>query len=148
MPHPKTVLFLHGLESGPHGSKYLALCDAGHTVIAPDCRGMSLCARVETAVPIMLEKRPFVVGSSYGGLTPGMVLCAPALERAEEPNTDPSELQRVAPTIIVHGTDDDVIPIEVSRRYASRTGATLIEVDDGHRLAHSVRSILDSLDRL
>jgi alpha-beta hydrolase superfamily lysophospholipase len=121
---------------------------------------MSLRARVETAVPIMRDRRPFVVGSSYGGLTavlaamradvalPGVVLCAPALERAEEPNTDPAELQRVAPTIIIHGTEDDVIPIDVSRRYASRTGATLIEVQDGHRLARSLPRILGALDEL
>jgi len=156
----RRVLFCHGLESGPHGSKYQALCDAGHDVIAPDCRGLSLRERVDVVVPILKELRPYVVGSSYGGITavlagmhagvdlPRLVLCAPALERQEEPNTDPGKLRLVGPTIIIHGIEDDVIPIDVSRRYALRTGARLVEVADGHRLAGSQAEILAALASL
>lgn len=36
------VLFLHGKESGPHGSKYVALKDAGHQVTSPDLTGLDL----------------------------------------------------------------------------------------------------------
>jgi pimeloyl-ACP methyl ester carboxylesterase len=153
------VLFCHGLESGPVGSKYQALVDAGYEVIAPDCRGMTLKERVAVIAPILKEFRPYVVGSSYGGITavlagmeagvqlPGLVLCAPALERQEEPN-DPSTLALVGPTVIVHGVEDAVIPIEVSRRYAARTGAKLVEVADGHRLENSMGAILSALSSL
>jgi pimeloyl-ACP methyl ester carboxylesterase len=156
----REVLFCHGLESGPQGSKYRALCDAGYQVIAPDCRGKSLRERVDIVVPLMRELRPYVVGSSYGGITavlagmragvelPGIVLCAPALERDEEPNTDPTTLALVGPTIIIHGVQDDVIPIDVSRRYAARTGAKLIEVHDGHRLENSRAAIVEAFASL
>lgn len=121
---------------------------------------MALKERVEVVAPLLKEFRPYVVGSSYGGITtvlaamaagvtlPGIVLCAPALERAEEPNTSPETLALVGPTVIIHGTEDDVIPIEVSRRYAARTGATLIEVKDGHRLEASRDLILEAVRSL
>lgn len=155
----KTVLFLHGLESGPHGSKYNTLADAGYNVIAPDCRGNSLKERVDRIIPF-LKDRPYVVGSSYGGLTavlagmaagvrlPGLVLCAPALERNEVPSPGAENLTLVGPTIIIHGTLDDVIPIDVSKRYCARTGATLREVCDDHRLNESSEAILRALAEL
>lgn len=160
MGNTKSVLFCHGLESGPHGSKYRALVDAGYNVLAPDCRGMNLKQRVALVADILKVERPFVVGSSYGGITailaavtagvtlPGLVLCAPALEREEEPNTDPGSLPLVGPTVIVHGVSDEVIPLGVSESYASRTGATLVRVQDGHRLENSVPEILNALRSL
>jgi pimeloyl-ACP methyl ester carboxylesterase len=43
------------------------------------------------------------------------------------------------PTTIVHGTEDDRVPIELSRRYAAENpGVTLIEVHDGHALLESL----------
>ena len=150
------VLFCHGLESAPHGGKYQALCEWGFEVFAPDCRGMNLQERVDLVSSIISEY-PYVVGSSYGGITAvlaamkaqvelrGLVLCAPALERAEEPNTDPSKLLRVGPTVIIHGVHDDMIPMEVSERYASRTGANLVKVDDDHRLDKSMGCIRQAL---
>lgn len=160
MPQRRALLFCHGLESGPHGSKYQALCDAGHQVIAPDCRALSLRERVDIVVPLIRELKPYVVGSSYGGLTavlaamragvelPGVVLCAPALERAEPPNEDPNTLALVGPTVIIHGIEDEIVSVEVSQRYASRTGATLVEVHDGHRLENSRAKILEALASL
>ena len=151
--HP--VLFCHGLESGPHGSKYQALMAAGFEPIAPDCRGKDLAERVALVTELLAEHRPVVIGSSYGGITavlaaeragvelPGMILCAPALELAEPPNDAPHALRALCPTTIVHGLRDDVVPIEVSRRFAARTGATLIEVDDDHRLSASREVIVE-----
>lgn len=154
------VLFCHGLESGPHGSKYFALHKAGYEVLAPDCTGMVLKKRIAVYAPIMKDQRPFVVGSSYGGLAavlaaqeagvelPGLVLCAPALERIEPPNTDPTLLPRVGRTTIIHGVADDVVSIMGSRRYAFRTGTDLVEVEDGHRLNKSTDIILAELAKL
>jgi hypothetical protein len=46
------------------------------------------------------------------------------------------------PTRIVHGTRDEVVPVETSRRYAAaRPHVTLHEVDDDHGLLASVDAI-------
>jgi hypothetical protein len=43
------------------------------------------------------------------------------------------------PTLIIHGTRDVIVPIEMSRRYAaSRPNVDLIEVDDDHLLQSSL----------
>lgn len=153
------ILFCHGLESGPHGSKYRALSEAGFDVYAPDCRGKNLSERVEL-VSLLLHTGLVVVGSSYGGITAvlaamrtcvklrGVVLCAPALERRESPNSSPERLYVAAPTVIVHGKLDDMIPIKVSQRFAVRTGARLVEVDDGHRLSDSIDTIIQQVKGL
>lgn len=153
------VLFCHGLESEPHGSKYQALRNAGFNVDAPDFRGKNLAERVAILKPL-LEDDLLVVGSSYGGITAvlaamqtscrlrGLVLCAPALERKEPPNLSPDELQVTAPTIIVHGTQDYVVPVEVSRRFAQKSGVSLIETPDGHRLHDSLGQIVQAVNSL
>lgn len=48
------------------------------------------------------------------------------------------------PTIIIHGTLDEVVPIEVSRSYvATREHVRLIEVEDEHRLVDHVDVIVE-----
>jgi len=42
----------------------------------------------------------------------------------------------------VHGVHDEVIPIEVSRRFAREHSATLVEVDDGHSLSESLPKLI------
>ncbi len=151
-------IFCHGLESGPHGRKFQALRSAGIPVESPDFQGMVLAQRVEKLVPILCQstERVLLIGSSYGGITAvaasmqvaklgadkganigGLLLLAPALERDEPPASDSGELEAVAPTVIIHGRHDEIIPLEVSQRFARRVGAVLIEVEDDHRLAHS-----------
>jgi len=50
------------------------------------------------------------------------------------------------PTRIVHGTRDDVVPIELSRRYERDRGhVRLIEVDDDHRLQGSLDRVTAEL---
>lgn len=149
------VLFCHGLETGPFGRKYAALVQAGFEVESPDCQGMSLLQRVKVVMPLM-QHVSIVVGSSFGGAVAvlasmragirlkGIVLCAPALDRVEEP----AQLHAVAPTIILHGLSDDVVPIEVSRRYAQRTGVELIELQDDHRLSRSDPVMIQAVRRL
>jgi uncharacterized protein len=47
-----------------------------------------------------------------------------------------SKLQKPVPTLILHGRNDDVIPIQASRDYASqRSWVTLIELNSDHSLA-------------
>jgi pimeloyl-ACP methyl ester carboxylesterase len=52
------------------------------------------------------------------------------------------------PTLIVHGTNDETVPIEHARRFArGRTNVEMIEVDDGHELIASLPRILAESDR-
>jgi pimeloyl-ACP methyl ester carboxylesterase len=159
-----TLLFCHGLETGPHGRKFHALVSAGFEVEAPDCRGEDLAARVTRLRRAIVEspEPPLVVGSSFGGIAgllaallsegegvhvPGLVLCAPALQVPRPPSLDIA-LACPAATIIVHGQNDEVIPIDVSRRFARSHGAELVEVDDDHSLASSHTEILEAIGRL
>ncbi len=49
------------------------------------------------------------------------------------------------PTVLIHGTRDEVVPIEVSRAYAAtRPHVSLIEVDDEHRLIEHVHVIVEA----
>ncbi|TNE51226.1 MAG: alpha/beta hydrolase [Deltaproteobacteria bacterium] len=153
-----SLLFCHGLESGPHGRKYHALCDAGLAVESPDFQGMVLAERVKKLVQLLQARQEpqFLVGSSYGGITAvlasmqlveqgvpigGILLLAPALS-IDEPPASQTELRAVAPTTLIHGRRDDVVPLQVSRDYAAQQGVTLIEVEDDHRLAGSLERIV------
>ncbi|RMH43414.1 MAG: alpha/beta fold hydrolase [Deltaproteobacteria bacterium] len=152
---PARIVFCHGLESGPRGRKTEALRAAGFTVEAPDCRGADLATRADQIVEVLrADPRPaVVVGSSYGGAAallaaaraPGrvaeLVLCAPALA-ALGPIPPPP-----VPTTILHGTRDDVCPIEASRALARHDGVDLVEVDDDHRLAGSLDRLVDVVRR-
>lgn len=156
------VLFCHGLESGPWGRKSIALRDAGLEVIAPDGRGQDLAARVDAIAQAIADApaAPLVVGSSFGGIAGlvaaivadargarvrGLVLLAPALFVPAPPILGDRPLRPPAPTLILHGTRDDICPIEVSRRFAAEHGARLIEVDDDHRLVGSLPRIVDAV---
>ena len=104
------IIFAHGLEGSPNGSKIRALREAGFEVIAPDFQGMALAERVDLLQQICEEHReakPVLAGSSYGGLTAslvamrmpdafrGLLLCAPALHLDEPPVSEDTIL--VAP---------------------------------------------------
>ena len=52
------------------------------------------------------------------------------------------------PTLIVHGVNDDVVPVDHSRRFAAgKRHVRLVEVDDDHELAASIPRILEESDR-
>ena len=152
-----SVIFLHGLESGPHGSKYQALGAAGWTVTAPDCEGVAdVQDRVKSALEALeAAKGPVViVGSSFGGLaavllycevagTPlaekvvGCVLCAPALHRGEADAIPGMHTN----TLILHGREDDIVPLSSSLVFAGKHDLSVIETDDGHRLLRCVEAV-------
>ena len=94
------IIFAHGLEGTPNGSKIQALRASGFEVLAPDFQGMVLSERVALLEKICEQhanKKPILAGSSYGGLTAaiiamrmphqftGLLLCAPALHLKEDP---------------------------------------------------------------
>jgi alpha-beta hydrolase superfamily lysophospholipase len=52
------------------------------------------------------------------------------------------------PTLILHGTKDDSVPIDHTRRFAAgRPNVTVIELDDGHELVASLPRLLEETDR-
>jgi predicted alpha/beta hydrolase family esterase len=51
--------------------------------------------------------------------------------------SDPKAFAAVQPplddrNVVVHGTEDDVVPVELSRSYAERSGCELVELDADH----------------
>lgn len=150
------LLFLHGLESGPHGNKYLALKKNFGEILSPDCSGVSDPQQRLQIILTCIEQEdgPFLlIGSSMGGLMAllvqrvipdriaGMLLCAPALHR---PAAEYLTAENLPPTIILHGRQDAVVPIEASREF----GVPLLEVDDDHSLKDSLPIIITEVIKL
>ncbi len=158
----RPILFAHGLEGHPEGRKPTAMRAAGLDVTAPDGRKRPLAERVELLVSALRQlEDPVLVGSSYGGLAmlsiardhpeafTGLVLCAPALTWNEPPAGPPEELVAPPRTVVIHGSDDDVIPIDVSRQLVARSpDARLIEREDGHRLVGSLDVLVEVVREL
>lgn len=69
----------------------------------------------------------------------GFALCEDALRHPAFPEVP-------CPTLLVHGTRDEVVPIDQSRAYAaSRPNVHLVEVDDDHGLVASLDRIGDEV---
>jgi pimeloyl-ACP methyl ester carboxylesterase len=162
----KKVIFAHGLEAGPVGTKSIALQAAGLDPIVPDGRGKQLAARIADLEAILDEHPDAVLtGSSYGALAAlavvdrgrrpsALVLVAPALILREDPVSSPGALCVPAgiPCVVLHGTRDRVVPIDASRSHLARSPhVRLVEVDDDHRLSAStgifVREVLELASR-
>ena len=141
-------MFLHGLESGPHGAKWEILSQKYDGVLAPDCRGLLDVEDRVTKCLRELRSPAYLVGSSFGGLVAGLIatrhpqlvrgllLAAPAFHKDEASEIDLLKM----PLFIIHGVNDKVVPVEYSRLFQKRQDpmtSLLVEVDDGHRLQHS-----------
>ena len=151
-----TVVFSHGKESGPWGSKITAMAAAVHDlkigVESIDYRGIDdPAARVakllDTAVSLMA---PLVlVGSSMGGHVSaaaatrakarGLFLLAPAFYVPGFEAYTPEDVS--CPTVIVHGWRDDIVPVDNSIRWAREHGAALHVLDSDHRLEDKIEEI-------
>lgn len=155
-----TVVFSHGKESGPWGSKITAMADVvrdlGRAVESVDYRGMDDPAdRVSKLVEVGLRLQgPLVlVGSSMGGhvsaaaaarLKPqGLFLLAPAFYMAGYEQFTPQDVG--CPTAIVHGWHDDIVPVENGIRWAREHGATLHVLESDHRLENQIGAICNLL---
>lgn len=149
MTEQDEIYFFHGLESGPVGTKSTHL-EEFFEVNAPDFRDMDIWERLEKAERITAGADDLVVvGSSYGGLLAallyskhperfrGYVLMAPALARQAADNIE----RMPENAVVIHGVDDEVVPIEAVRDVCAGYGLQIDAVDDDHRLH-------DSLDRM
>ena len=155
-----TVIFSHGQESGPWGTKIRAMAELaremGCTADSIDYQGITdPTERVEKCVRECagVNDRLILVGSSMGGHVAtaaaeklgaaGLFVLAPAyfMEGYEDLTPKPPSM----PICIVHGWHDDVVPVENSIRYARDCGATLHIVDGDHRLTGNIGEINEYL---
>lgn len=144
------VFFNHGKESGPWGDKITRLAEvarqAGYTVQSIDYTGiMDADARIQKLqTSDAAHARPLIlVGSSMGSyvaaaasasLRPvGLFLLAPAFYLPDFPLQEP--VPHADHITLIHGWNDELIPIENSVRYAHKFKATLHLVDSDHRLS-------------
>ena len=144
----RLVVFAHGKESGPWGTKITHLAEVakrrGYAVSSPD---YSFTMDPRARVTHLLSLKPaatrtlVLVGSSMGGYVSAMAcpalapqalfLMAPALYYEgwdEEPQGIP------ALTTVVHGWRDDIVPPERGQRFAARHRAALHLLDADHGL--------------
>ena len=57
------------------------------------------------------------------------------------------QLQRPVPTLILHGLNDEVIPIQASRHYASRPWVELVELNSDHTLTDVMPTIGEAIQK-
>ena len=155
-----TVIFSHGQESGPWGTKIRAMAelvkDLGYAADSIDYQGIAdPTERVEKCVRECagIDDDIVLVGSSMGGHVAtaaaaqvgaaGLFVLAPAyfMEGYEELTPPPPEM----PICIVHGWHDEIVPVDNSIRYARNCGATLHLVDGDHRLTANLGEINEYL---
>jgi alpha-beta hydrolase superfamily lysophospholipase len=154
------VYFSHGQESGPWGTKIKVMAEVVREL---GCRAESIdyqgiadpTERVEKLVACCdgVTEPLVLVGSSMGGHVAtaaaarvkavGLFVLAPAFYmEGYEHLTPPAP---AIPITIVHGWDDDIVPVENSIKFAKACNATLHLVDGGHRLTANLDEITDYL---
>lgn len=151
-----TVVFSHGMESGPWGSKITAMAavarELGCAVVSVDFQGIDdPRVRVDKLIAVgrTLSGAVALVGSSMGGHVSaaaarplqarGLFLLAPAFYMPGYEAFTP--LDPGCPAAIVHGWSDDIVPIENSIRWAREHRAALHIVDSDHRLQNRIAEI-------
>ncbi len=150
---PRRLLYLHGLESNSQTRKATLLRALYPDLIVPDFHG-SLEERMRQLAPILGRASNWtLIGSSFGGLMAALftlrhpeqvrrqILLAPALMLAEFAENLPPPLD--VPTIIIHGRQDTIVPVEAVRPLAERVFRHLDYrlVDDDHRLLHTAERL-------
>jgi len=151
-----TVIFSHGQESGPWGTKIRAMAEKvrelGCTADSIDYQGIAdPTERVEKLLRGCKDIRDplILVGSSMGGHVAtaaaealgaiGLFVLAPAWYMDGYEHLTP--LPPSMPICIVHGWHDDIVPVENSVRYARNCSATLHIVNGDHRLTDNIDAI-------
>lgn len=162
----------HGFESGPDATKVTALAEVaerfGWTHARPDYTDLDakrevsalgdVFARVErlhALASAAAARGPLLLaGSSLGAWISGRVslqvpvaglfLMAPPIAMGEAPPLEAAEV----PTGIVHGWHDALIPAAAVVDWAAARSASLLLVDDEHRLSAHVQASADAFAQL
>ncbi len=151
-----TVIFSHGQESGPWGTKIQAMAELvksiGCSADSIDYQGIAdPTERVSKLITECadIDDSLILVGSSMGGHVAtaaaaelnaaALFVLAPAyfMPGYEELTPSPPQI----PIAIVHGWDDDVVPVENSIRFAAACNAALHILDGDHRLTENIDEI-------
>ena len=131
------VLFLHGLESSPGGTKPMALEALGHDVFNPSLPKDDFDESVRIAQEeVDLVQPDVIVGSSRGGavamsINPGpakMILIAPAWRKFDVPPSVPAN------SSILHCPGDGIVDFEDSQILEAVCQANLVPCGAGHRM--------------
>ena len=143
-----TLVFIHGLESTSQGNKAQYFRKIYPEMIIEDYTG-DFQTRMAKLTRILESKdNLIIVGSSFGGLMAArfaldnearikkLVLLAPALNIEGFEKAVKQKLH--VPTILYHGTKDDVVDPPIVRRIAEKTFEHLEYhlVDDDHPLSN------------
>jgi predicted esterase len=155
------IVFSHGQDGAPWGDKIVAMAEVarrhGLTVESVDYRGIAdPAARVERLVASChsLPGELILVGSSLGAHvaaaastrvpTRAMFLLAPAffMRGYEQYTPQPAS----CPMSIVHGWNDEIVPVENSIRFANLHKAELHVLNSDHRLTADIPQICELLD--
>jgi len=150
------VIFSHGKESGPWGSKITGMAAVvrhlGLSAHSIDYRGLDdpmarVTRLIESAASI--GGRVVLVGSSMGGHVAaaaarrtgarGLFLLAPAFYMPGFEAHTPQDVD--CPVCIVHGWRDEIVPVDNSIRWAREHRAALHVVDSDHRLEDQIDTI-------
>lgn len=150
----KLVCFAHGKESGPWGTKikYLSEIAIGREweVMSPDySQTHDPHERVDQLIKLKPEADKLIlVGSSMGAYVTAMAcealtpdacyLMAPALYFEgwdEEPEGCPSD------TVVIHGWNDDIVPVDAAIRFAQPRKAALHILNSGHNLTDQLPAL-------
>jgi pimeloyl-ACP methyl ester carboxylesterase len=147
------VVFSHGKDGEPWGTKVSALAETarveGYAIDSVDYRGID-DVRQRTALLLetckSIRGELVLVGSSLGGYLSlsaaaalharGVFLMAPAIYMEGLPPLKPGAFD--CPVTIVHGWQDEVVPVDHSVRFAREHRAELHIVADDHRLHGNV----------
>jgi len=161
-----TAILSHGLESGPQATKVSALAAAcaalGWASVRPDYRDLdagrdpqAIGARIERALAhTPASGRVVFAGSSMGAFISGFASlrrdCA-GLFLLALPTAIPGWPHPFAaadvPTVLVHGWNDEVCPVDTAIAFARARGAALHLVDDDHRLGAHVEWCAEAFGR-
>jgi alpha/beta superfamily hydrolase len=158
---PIHVFLSHGLESGPGSTKIQAMKTEAETF--PNIKAHAIDHRSSkdpaTRLAQMREAmaqwgadpaHTILAGSSMGGWvcaqtcseTPvlGCFILAPALAMARYPQSSPVIQARHCQ--IIHGWDDDVVPVAPVLDLARDQGLPILVLPDGHRLENSLDRVV------
>jgi len=153
MPQPPPLIYLHGLLSNSQGFKATWLRQIFPHILTPDFEG-TLDERMAHLHTVLSDTSGWVIiGSSFGGLMGALFTCqhparvarlillAPALIWPEFINSPPPPV--AVPTVIYHGRNDTVVPLEPVETVAREvfTHLAFHVVEDDHGLHATVKTI-------